>query len=99
MKKRTEFSKLLLIQESVLIWIITLFCLLLSAFCIYRGYTGSLGWLSTIISVSWGAYGVSQTMYYQKSKAENTQGGIKYDVTLKQLESEEEIENPDDYQI
>lgn len=85
MNKR-EFSKTLLIQESALIWIVTLSCLALSAYCIFKGYLGSLAWLSTIASVSWGAYGVSQAMYYRKSMAENTCGGVKYETVIKEAE-------------
>lgn len=86
MKKR-EFSKTLLIQESALIWIVTLSCLGLSAYCIFMGYLGSLAWLSTVVSVSWAAYGVSQVMYYKKSQAENTCGGIKYETVIKEAEN------------
>lgn len=85
MKKR-EFSKTLLIQESALIWIVTLSCLVLSAYCIFKGYLGSLTWLSTVVSVSWATYGVSQAMYYKKSMAENTCGGIKYETAIKEAE-------------
>lgn len=85
MNKR-EFSKTLLIQESALIWIVTLSCLALSAYCIFMGYLGSLAWLSTIASVSWAAYGVSQAFYYRKSMAENTCGGIKYETVVKEAE-------------
>lgn len=77
MKKR-QFSKTLLIQESVLIWIITISFIIMAFVCIFKGYLGSLPWLAAIASCPWGAYGVSQAFYYNKSKAENTQGGIVY---------------------
>lgn len=85
-KKKREFSKTLLIQESALIWIVTLACLALSFYCIYMGYVGSLIWLSTIVTVSWTAYGVSQAFYYRKAMAENTSGGIKYETVVKEAE-------------
>ena len=72
------FSKLLLIQESVLIWIITLSYIALALIAVLRGYTGSLPWLSVLPGVAWATYGVSQAFYYNKSKAENTEGGITY---------------------
>lgn len=77
MKKR-EFSKLLIMQESVLIWIITLSYIALALLAVLRGYTGSLPWLSVLPGVAWAAYGVSQACYYSKAKAENTEGGITY---------------------
>ena len=76
--KQKEFSKALLIQESALIWITTLALVALAYLCIIMGYLGSLPWLATMIAFPWTAYGVSQAFYYNKSKAENTQGGITY---------------------
>ena len=71
MKRHKEFSKLLLIQESILIWILSLSFILLAFICVTNGYTGSLPWLSVTLTGAWGAYGVSQAMYYHKAKAEN----------------------------
>ena len=48
---------------------------------------GTLPWLITLITVVWGAYGVSQVFYYKKSLAENTVGGIKYDTVVKELDA------------
>lgn len=91
MKK--EFSKTLLIQESILIWIITLACLALSFYCIINEYFGELPWLTALTGFPWTAYGVSQTFYYKKSMAENTKDGIKYEAIMNELNSinEEEI--------
>ena len=77
--KNTEFSKELLNQEKVLVWIVTLVALGITIYCIIKGFTGSLPWLATIVGFPWAAYGVSQACYYNKAKAENTKGGIKYD--------------------
>lgn len=77
-KKKREFSKILLIQESILIWITTLSLLGLAFVCIINGYLGSLPWLAGMIGFPWSAYGISQAFYYNKSKAENIQGGIVY---------------------
>lgn len=91
-KKHREFSKILLIQESILIWIITIVCLILSFLCVLTEYLGELGILSTIIVSSWTAYGVSQAFYYNKSTKENTKGGIKFETVLaaQKEESDEE---------
>lgn len=84
-KNNKEFSKVLLIQESALIWIMTLSFLGLAALCILKDYTGSLPWLTAMISLPWTAYGVSQCFYYNKSKAENTKDGIKYETVMTDL--------------
>lgn len=78
-KKKQEFSKLLLIQESILIWFISISFIVLAFICVLNGYLGTLPWLAAMVSFPWTAYGVSQVFYYQKSKAENTKGGIVYD--------------------
>ena len=84
-KQKQEFSKTLLIQESILIWVITLFCLFLAVICVFKDYTGSLPWFASMVGLPWAAYGVSQACYYNKAKAENTKDGIKYDATMTEL--------------
>lgn len=75
-KKSKEFSKTLLIQESILIWITTIALIVLAFVCIIRGYEGELPWLAVMIGLPWTAYGVSQACYYKKSSIENSEGGI-----------------------
>lgn len=75
---------MLLIQESILIWIMTLAFIALAFICVFNGYLGTLPWLAAMVSFPWGAYGVSQAFYYRKSQAENTQGGITFESALSQ---------------
>lgn len=82
-----EFSKLLLIQESLLIWIVTIAFIILAFYCVVYSYLGSLPWLSTMVAFPWSAYGISQAFYYNKSKAENTQGGIKFESAIQNSNS------------
>ena len=86
MKKKNEFSKKLLIQESILIWIITIAFLVLAFYCVHNQFFGELPWLAAMCGFPWTAYGVSQACYYRKAEKENTKGGIKYEVALKQSE-------------
>ena len=98
MKKNTtkpEFSKLLLIQESILIWIVTIVLLILAFVCISREYFGELPWIAAMVGFPWAAYGVSQMYYYKKSMAENTKDGIKYD-TVMQSFSQYPYDNDED---
>lgn len=80
--KKPEFSKLLLIQESILIWIVTIVLLVLAFVCISKEYFGELPWIAAMVGFPWAAYGVSQAYYYKKSMAENTKDGIKYDTVM-----------------
>ena len=83
--KKSEFSKLLLIQESILIWIVTIALLVLAFVCISKEYFGELPWIAAMVGFPWAAYGVSQMYYYKKSMAENTKDGIKYDTVMQSL--------------
>ena len=87
MKKKTEFSKALLIQETILVWIITLAFIVLAYICITNDYIGELPWLTAIVAFPWGAYGVSQACYYKKSQAENTANGIKFETVMADMKS------------
>lgn len=84
---KKEFSKILLIQESILIWITTLGLLGLAFICIMKDFTGSLPWITAMISLPWTAYGVSQACYYRKSTIENSKNGIKYDTVMATLKT------------
>lgn len=88
-KPKQAFSKTLLIQESILIWIVTLAFIVLAFVCVFTGYLGSLPWVAVMVTAAWGGYAVSQAAYYGKSKAENTTGGIIYEAAMAK------INNPD----
>ena len=94
MKKKTsekvEFSKKLLIQESLLIWVVTLAFIVLAFVCIQNQYFGELPWLAAMASCTWGAYAVGQGFYYRKAEKENTKGGIKYDTTMMQYRTNDD---------
>ena len=90
MKKKVEFSKKLLIQESILIWIITIAFLALAFYCVHNQFFGELPWLAAICGFPWTAYGVSQACYYKKAEKENTKGGIKFETALLEHETNEE---------
>ena len=81
-KDKRCYSHVLLTQESILIWVMTIGMMLLAFYCIYSGYTGSLPWLAAMVAFPWTAYGVSQAFYYRKAMAENTKDGIKYESVL-----------------
>lgn len=89
-RKKKEFSKILLIQESLLVWLVTLSCLVCCFVCIFRSSFVELPWLSALIASVWGAYGVSQAFYYKKSEKENTKDGITYLKAQKAFLAEDE---------
>lgn len=70
-KNKKEFSKILVGQESILIWIMTICFIVLAFICIEKQYFGELPWLTAMVGFPWTAYGVSQAFYYNKAKREN----------------------------
>ncbi len=50
---------------------------------ITSGFTGALPYLTTLIGALQAATAVILGAYFNKSKAENTQGGITYETTVK----------------
>lgn len=89
-KKKLEFSKFLLIQESLLIWITTIAMIVLAFVCVINQYFGELPWLAAMVGLPWTAYGASQIFYYEKAKSENTRDGIKFESVMKGLSSDSE---------
>lgn len=86
-KKDIEFSKRLLLQESLLLWVVTLAFIILAFVCISNQYFGELPWLTAMAMAPWGAYAVGQGFYYRKAEKENTQGGIKYETVMAQIKT------------
>ena len=84
-KDKQEFSKTLLVQETILIWFITLAFIGIVIFCIINQYIGELSWLATIYAFPWAAYAVSQACYYNKAAKENTKGGIKFESVIQKV--------------
>ena len=84
---KVEFSKALLIQESILIWIITISFIALAFVCIFSGFFGELPWLAAMAAFPWTAYGASQAFYYRKSEKENTKDGIKFETVMAQIQT------------
>jgi hypothetical protein len=80
--KNLEFSKRLLLQESLLVWIVTIAFIVLAFVCIANQYFGELPWITAMATAPWGAYAVGQGFYYRKAEKENTKGGIKYDTVM-----------------
>lgn len=89
-KPKQAFSKALLIQESILIWIVTLAFIVLAFLCVFTGYLGSLPWVAVMVTAAWGAYAVSQAGYYNKSKAENITGGLVYEATMTKINNSDQ---------
>ena len=90
-KKNQAFSKTLLVQESILIWIVTIAFIVLAFYCVSNEYFGEMPWLAAMAGFPWTAYAVSQACYYKKSEKENTKDGIVYETALKNIAPERDV--------
>lgn len=94
--KKWPFSKVLLVQESILIWLVTICCIIFAFICIFRDSYIELPWISALCSLPWASYAITANAYYKKSCSENTKGGIIYDSRLglfgaKQTDTDEPV--------
>ena len=78
-KKKLEFSKWLIIFETVLVSEMTVGGLMLAYEAIRQQLDAALPWITAEVTAAWAAYGFSAKYYYSKALAENCKGGITYD--------------------
>ena len=71
LKRRLEFSKLILLFETLLVGYVSYRVLGFVETAIATQYDGSLPYLTTFISAVWAAYGASVSFYQNKSAKEN----------------------------
>lgn len=78
-QKKQEFSKRLVSDIRWLLWVVTMGGLLLAAYCVHKGYAGSLPWLSAMVGLPWTAHGVVCSFYLNMAKSDHRRGGITYE--------------------
>ena len=81
-KKAWTTSKVIAIGVLVMDSVATLAVLALCGLAIVRQFQGALPYLTTLIGALQAVTGVVLGAYFNKSKAENTKGGIVYDTAL-----------------
>ena len=80
--KRPSTSHIIAIGVLIVDAAATFSVLALCALAILRDYAGALPYLTTLIGALQAVTGVVLGAYFNKSKAENTKGGIVYDTAL-----------------
>lgn len=77
--KKTQYSKKLISDIRWLLWVVTVGGLFLAGYCIYRGFTGSLPWLSAMVGLPWTAHGAICSFYLNMAKSDHKEGGITFE--------------------
>ena len=88
-----SFSKKLVHDIRVLLWVITIGGLLLALLCIILGFTGSLPWLTAMIGLPWSAHGVVCAFYLNMAKSDHSVGGITFESAKAKDFIEEDCKN------
>ena len=78
-KKQQEFSKKLISDIRLLLWVVTLGGLGMAAYCIRKGYAGSLPWLTAMVGLPWTAHGTVCAFYLNLCKSDHKEGGITFE--------------------
>lgn len=82
-KTKLEFSKKLIMDIRALLWIVTLAGIALAFYCIHLGYLGTIPWISALVGLPWSAHGVVCSFYLNMAKSDHSQGGITYELAMK----------------
>lgn len=93
-KVKLDHSKKLTNDIRSLLWLVTLGGLFLAFYCIYRGYTGSLPWVTAMVGLPWTAHGTVCSFYMNMAKSDHSVGGITFETAMANLtkETEEKVE-------
>lgn len=74
--KALDFSKKLVDDVRYLLWIVTVGALILAFYCVHKGFTGALPWLSAMVGLPWTAWGTVSSFYLNMAKSDHKDGGI-----------------------
>ena len=89
--RRVATSKVIAIGVLIMDAVATLAVLALCGLAIVRRFDGALPYLTTLIGALQAVTGVVLGAYFDKSKAENTKGGIVYDTALGVSDSDTDL--------
>ena len=78
-KTKLDYSKRIVRDIRILLWVVTVGGLMLAAYCIHNGFSGSLPWLSAMVGLPWSAHGVVCAFYLNMAKSDHSVGGITFE--------------------
>lgn len=83
--KAKEFTQLMVLSDNAILWYMCVAYTGLAAYSIYKGYAGSLPWLTGGLGLAFAAWATIQSFLIKKSEKQNTVGGITYDTAMQRL--------------
>ena len=94
-KRKLDHSKKLTNDIRSLLWLVTVGGILLAFYCIYKGYTGSLPWVSAMVGLPWTAHGTVCSFYLNMAKSDHSVGGITFETAMANLIKDNDEDNED----
>ncbi|MBE6914528.1 MAG: hypothetical protein E7472_06310 [Ruminococcaceae bacterium] len=79
MNGESGFSKRIVRDIRPLLWMVTLGGMALAFFAVWRGYTGSLPWITAMVGLPWSAHAAVCSCYMSMAKSDHREGGITYE--------------------
>lgn len=78
-EKKMDYSKLILQDVRRMVWFITVSGVCLSFCCVFKGFTGTVPWIASMVTAAWAAFGTIIAFYYNMTKSDHSEGGITYE--------------------
>lgn len=88
MRKRVGFTNRAAVALLAEDFLVTIVCLGLCVLAVWKRYEGSLPYLSALIALEQAKVGVVLPFVVNKSRAENTRGGITYELAVRETEKQ-----------
>lgn len=86
-----EFTQFMILSDNTILWYMCVAYTALAAYSIYKGFTGSLPWLTGGLGLAFAAWATIQSFLIKKSEKQNTSGGITYDMAMKNAEQAQSV--------
>ena len=93
-QRKMDFSKQLIRDIRVLLWIVTVGVLALTFLCIFMGRTDDLPWLTVMVGLPWTAHGAVCSFYMELAKSDHREGGITFESAKAKDFSDDEQSGP-----
>lgn len=84
-KPKKDFSKKLVDDIRILLWVVTVASLALAFYCVHLGYLGTLPWIAGMVSAAWASHGAVCSFYLNMAKSDHSQGGITFEQAMQQF--------------
>lgn len=90
-KDKLDFSKKLINDIRLLLWIITITSIVLAFYCVYLGYQGTLPWIAALVGLPWSAHGIVCSFYLNMAKSDHREGGITFETAMQEIASNDDV--------